>query len=540
MAKANLFWFLLLAWIAGIALGSFWPFDQAQVREISELWLSLALVPGLTLLAISWPGATTFDGGPAAKAKLSKVVTPGGPRYPRGVLVGLLMLLFVFGWLRLAGQLAEQTRLRYFADTSFATTLVGYIDTQPAISGEYQSFIFRVKQVKLNGGTRSELNERVQVTAGTYPVLQYGDQLALTGKLKTIDQASKIADWALKEQIFTSLFQPEVKTAGELPLGWSINTKLVFYRGVFKVKNIFLSGIKASLGEPNSAYVSGLLLGTKSALSKNWQEAFATVGLSHVLAVSGYNITIIAQSLMLALLYWLPRRRAFWCSFGLIIVFVIMTGATASVIRSAVMGILLLIGEVIGRIYHPRNAITFAAAVMLWFNPLILRYDVGFQLSFLATLGIFYITPLIQQVLKGSRPRTWRAKFAQTNWAGTLATTLGAQLAVLPLILFNFHTFSLASLPANLLVLPLVPLTMFFGFWAGIFGSWFGVLGQLFGLGAYLLSGFQLWVVKVFAAWQAGTFYLTLNTTWLVAIYLLGLVGIKLLWRKFKIAEQGL
>ena len=79
---------------------------------------------------------------------------------------------------------------------------------------------------------------------------------------------------------------------------------------------------------------------------------------------------------------------------------------------------------------------------------------------------------------------------------------------------------------------------MFFGFWAGIFGSWFSVLGQLFGLGAYLLSGFQLWVVKVFAAWQAGTFYLTLNTTWLLSIYLLGLVGIKLLWRKFKIADN--
>ena len=205
MAKANLFWFLLLAWIAGIGLGSFWSFDQAQVREISELWLSLALVPGLALLAISWR------------------------RYSRGVFIGLLMLAFVFGWLRLAGQLAEQTRLRYFADTSFATTVVGYIDTQPVISGEYQSFIFRVKQVKLNGSTRSELNERAQVTTGTYSVLQYGDQLALTGKLKTIDQASKIADWALKEQIFTSLFQPEVKTAGGVPPGRGAKPKPFFF-----------------------------------------------------------------------------------------------------------------------------------------------------------------------------------------------------------------------------------------------------------------------------------------------------------------------
>lgn len=527
MPKATLFWYLLAAWIIGIALGSF--------ILLSEFWLKLALIPGLILIMLGWR------------------------RYPRLVLAGFLMLIFFFGWWRLAAFQSDQTRLGQFADTNFAVTLVGYVDTEPASSvgaaGATQSFIFNTRLVRIAGHTVPQFfSERVSVTAGTTPKVEYGDRLELTGKLKLIEGASpvkspssdhgvnKIADWALKEQIYSSLFRPKIESSS-LILPWPTRLKLALYRPVFRLKKLFLDGITASLPSPNSGYVSGLLLGTKSALSKNWQQAFATVSLSHVLAVSGYNITIIAQTLMLVLLAWLPRKRAFWLSFGLIIVFTIITGATASVLRAATMGVLLLLGQVIGRIYNPRNAITFAAAVMLFFNPLLLRYDIGFQLSFLATLGIFYLTPLWQKALaripdpakspSGDHGAGWLAGFYSI-----LSTTLGAQLAVLPVILFNFNIFSFASLPANLLVLPFVPITMFFGFWAGVLGGWFNILARVFGLVAWLLSSYQLWVVKVFSVWQAGVFNITLSALGLALIYLLGIALVWYLWRRYKIADN--
>jgi competence protein ComEC len=189
----------------------------------------------------------------------------------------------------------------------------------------------------------------------------------------------------------------------------------------------------------------------RSGLLENYNRS----GTSHIVAVSGYNIAIIVGAL--SILAWvLGRRLSFWVSLLFICSFVIVAGASPSVIRAGVMGMLLLLGFKIGRLYSVIPALMFAGVLMLWINPKILLADIGFQLSFCATLGIILFMPLWEELAK--------------NWpklAGLKSiffVSVSAIFATLPITLPTFSQLSLVALPANLLVLPAVPLAMLFGF----------------------------------------------------------------------------
>ncbi|HYV33243.1 MAG TPA: ComEC/Rec2 family competence protein, partial [Candidatus Limnocylindria bacterium] len=199
----------------------------------------------------------------------------------------------------------------------------------------------------------------------------------------------------------------------------------------------------------------GILIGARKTLPQSVIDNFNTTGVSHVIAISGFNISIIIKSLeYLAKLF--GRRFSFWLSLIIIFSFVILSGASASVIRAAVMGSLLLIAFNIGRQYSITPALFFSAAVMLLINPKILFWDIGFQLSFAATLGIVYFSPLLDQITQ-NWPNPVQLK-------SILLTTMAAIVSTLPLILFYFGRLSLVAPLVNILILPFVPLTMLLGF----------------------------------------------------------------------------
>lgn len=240
-----------------------------------------------------------------------------------------------------------------------------------------------------------------------------------------------------------------------------------------------------SLPDPQAALAAGLLLGSRTAIPATLKEAFARTGLTHITAVSGYNVTIIITALDALLSFLLlPRQVTFWTATALTVIFALLTGASASVIRASIMAFLVILARKEFRLYSARLAITAAAAVMLLQNPLLLRHDLGFLLSFLATAGLVTLYPALAE-----RSQAWPALGGLKE---TLLQTLSAQAYVLPLLILAFGSVSLVSPLANVLVLPLIPATMLASFAAGI-GAFLPMpLNALVALPAYVLLSLEI------------------------------------------------
>ncbi len=218
--------------------------------------------------------------------------------------------------------------------------------------------------------------------------------------------------------------------------------------------------LSATISEPEAGLAKGLLLGGDNYLPRALKESFTRVGLSHMVAVSGYNITIIAELILcVGLLVGLWRKQAVWTALVGIVFFIIMIGMPASAARAGTMAGIVFVALQVGRLAHPTHVLLFALGAMLCFHPLLLRYDLGFQLSFLATLGILLLVPLYEPLA----PQHWLLAKA----GEILVMTLAAELFVLPLILFSFHAISPLILIGNFLVL-LVPLSMGLAFLSAV------------------------------------------------------------------------
>jgi competence protein ComEC len=234
------------------------------------------------------------------------------------------------------------------------------------------------------------------------------------------------------------------------------------------VRAWLLHGLNAIVPEPEAALGAGILLGVRSGISPEIEQAFATAGLTHVVAISGWNIAIVA-ALAAGALQPLRRRPGGLLAvplIGVVVVggYVLLTGASPSVMRAALMAGALLVARLGGSRSHAVSALVLAALVMLAAAPPVL-WDVGFQLSLLATAGLIWFGPSIERRLQ--RLPAWIRE--------PVALTLAAQLTTLPVILVNFERLSLVAPVANVVVVPLVPLAMF----ACAVAAPIGALGEL-------------------------------------------------------------
>ncbi len=296
----------------------------------------------------------------------------------------------------------------------------------------------------------------------------------------------------------------------------------IIYQKIYTVRDWFLRNLKASLPEPHSAFIAGILIGARSELPKSIIKEFQKTGTSHIIAVSGYNITIVAKALLAVLLVVFARRYAFWATIAGLVAFMIITGAQASVVRATIMGIAVLLARHVGRLPTPLYTLLIAAGIMVALDPLILRYDIGFQLSFLATFGILEVAPILEDHMQ------WTKRLGV--WGEVFVLTLSANICVLPLILYYFKILSLVTLPVNMVILPLIPATMLVGFFSGMFHV-LPVLGHIASYLTVLLSSVILAVVHFFANLPGAILYLPIGA-WSV-VFLYSLLGLAL-FREYK------
>ena len=207
--------------------------------------------------------------------------------------------------------------------------------------------------------------------------------------------------------------------------------------------------------EPESSFLLGLLVGMKDGLPGEMTDAFRDTGTSHILAVSGYNVTqLIEVGVLVFALAYVRRRRSSGMMVLAVVVFACIVGGDASVVRAALMGTVAVLATLLGRKYDAARSLAAAAAVMLAADPLVLRHDVGFQLSFAAVWGLYALAPALYRAV----PMRFRNSITKT-----MTETGAATLATAPIVLHSFGRLPYVGIAANMLILPLIPWAMLFG-----------------------------------------------------------------------------
>jgi competence protein ComEC len=265
------------------------------------------------------------------------------------------------------------------------------------------------------------------------------------------------------------------------------------------LKKEFSTNLGLALPEPVATLAGGLILGDKGGLGQEIEAEFRRAGLSHIIVLSGYNITIVANAVM-AIFAYFAGAWSWLFGLGAVILFVVMTGGEAAAVRSAVMAIVAIIARRYGRQYDAGVALIFAGFLMIWWNPLLLVFDLGFQLSFLATLGLIYLAPLVSRLFPAQNwflNKTGRGIFIELK--EVICTTTGAQVAVYPWLLWRTGNASLIGFISNIFVLPFIPLAMLGSFLTGASGFVSYYLSLMVSFPTYFLLKYVLQVAHFFA-----------------------------------------
>ena len=368
------------------------------------------------------------------------------------------------------------------------------------------------------------------IFADHHPAFGYGEVLNVSCNLKKPENKYERFDYKkflAKDGIFQVCTGAKIEKTGQKNI--SAAKKILFgTKGALEQKIALL------FPEPESGYLAGLLLGGSDRLEEEVAEQFRRTGTTHTVAVSGYNITILASALMLiGILLGLWRQQAFWLSVVGIVFFVLMIGLPSSAVRAAIMGILILWAAKRGRLANSIRAIIFAAALMVWFSPLILFYDVGFQLSFLATLGIVTVY--------GPLAEKFNVKSDFLELKSILLVTISAQLGVLGILIYTFESFSPISLLANLAILPLIPLIMFSGFGVVLISFIFPALAKVFASAVWTALHFEIKVVELLSQISWASIEIKhISIAWLFGYYVFLLLLIRYLKSSAKPGEYDM
>ncbi|MFZ2200170.1 MAG: ComEC/Rec2 family competence protein [Microgenomates group bacterium] len=272
--------------------------------------------------------------------------------------------------------------------------------------------------------------------------------------------------------------------------------------GILNMRRNWVAILEKTLPEPMSSLAAGILLGVKGQMPRDFYDSLVATGTLHIVAASGYNVSIVAIVIMKIMTIMFGRVIAVGCAILGIMGYVLIAGAGASVVRAGIMGSLTLIAYYFGRPAQARRLLWIAAAIMLLFDPLII-FDIGFQLSFVATFGLLYLEPWMTKLHSRSvgalhsgsvRGQSGLDKFLTAY----LYPTLEATIATLPIILYQFGKVSYISPLVNILILPIVPMIM------AITGAVIGVgvfvpgMAQIIAWVLYPLLWYMVAVIRLF------------------------------------------
>jgi competence protein ComEC len=395
------------------------------------------------------------------------------------LLTTVIGLGFVAGIARFELMEYHQAPSQFTTQVGSKVELTGLVVAEPELTAKSTRLVVEVS------------GERIVVSTDRYATIEYGDEVSFTGKLEKPEsfetefgRTFNYPGYLAVRDIFYTVSFAQVEVIG-VQQGNVILEKLLI------IKSLFLTSLQQYIPEPAVGLGAGLLLGVKSSLGKDLEDDFRTTGIIHIVVLSGANIMLVVLFVMYVLGLVLPVRLRAVMGIMAIVLFALLVGLSATVVRASVMATLVLLALLLGRRYDILRALFLAGAFMIMINPLLLVYDVGFQLSFLATLGLITVAPQFESLLSGVSPWFKLKEF--------FIATVATQIAIVPLLLFQIGQFSVVSIIVNMLVLPVVPLAMLATFLTGLAGFVFPALATVLGIAAY---GFLTYIILI-ATWFA-------------------------------------
>ena len=361
---------------------------------------------------------------------------------------------------------------------------------------------YKSRRLTLCAGEKGD-SGRVLATSSLYPAYDYGDFLEVTGKLEAPEffEGFDYPAYLARYDIYSLLYFPQLKlSSGDLSSTQKAKRKLLDFKQSARLI------LNQNLPEPEAGLASAMLFGYRRSLEKEDLEIFSQVGLRHLMAISGAHLTIIS-ALLLSLLSFLgfSHRRSFLPIIAFLFLFPLITGLASSAIRSALMGFFGFSAIYFKRPRSSFRAVVFSASLMLIFNPLLLSRDLGFQLSFLAVLGIIYLEPILKRFTSPLIELSFKnLKFKKfLNFVFSLLNlTIASQLASLPIMLFTFEKFSLIAPLANIFLAWTLPFILALLI-LGIFLSWLlPILSLYFFWPSYILLNFIFFISQKLAAFR--------------------------------------
>lgn len=418
--------------------------------------------------------------------------------------------------------------------------IIGLVCEEPERKIDRQKIVLCTEKI-LFANSQQVVVGRVLINLPLYPEFFYGDELELNGKLKSPQTFTYVNEFNQKIEFAYDKYLSRYKIFSLLRYPRRIKVlqkgKGNFIRGsLFTLKRKLIEKINIFLPEPQAGFLAGLLWGAKSAIDPELLQSFNKTGTTHIIALSGFNITIIGV-LMFLLAPWLfiKRQTAYWLVLVTIILFVLFTGGQASVVRAAIMGGLALTAYYLGRPKAMFILLILAAALMVFVNPLVIFYDVGFQLSFLATVGLLYLAPKLEIYF------LWLPN--KLSIRESAVATLSAILATLPLIAYEFKRISLVAFFANILILPAIPIAMAVGFLFIIAAFINFSVGRILSILVWLILAYIIFIVKIMAQIPNAQILINISGITVVllyfglllfAVYLYRFELKKLIWKRNK------
>ena len=374
-------------------------------------------------------------------------------------------------------------------------TVTGVVIAPPDVRDSYINLRVAVEQIRAaNDIQHIEVDGLLLARVPVDAQWAYGDRVVLSGFLQTPPENEDFSyrEYLARQGVYSfmsfadaSLLEPDVGNP--------------VFTAIFKFKAQALDLVYRFWPDPEASLLAGILLGVESGIPQDVRNAFNDTGTSHVIAISGFNITIIAGLFSTMFGRWLGYWRGMLLSILGIAVYTLLVGADAAVVRAAIMGSLTLLARQVGRRQDGLNSLAITAAVMSLFNPQI-PWDVGFQLSFAAVMGlVLYAEPLTE----------WFVSFASKRLPETTVQrlvapvseyflfTLAAGFTTLPIIAYHFQRLSISSLPANAAILPVQPPIMIVGGVAVLLGMLIYPLGQAV---AYITWPFVVYTIRIVEA----------------------------------------
>jgi len=411
------------------------------------------------------------------------------------ITASLCILALVAGVIRYQSSLpvADENRIEFYNDGA-EVMCNGVIASGSDNRDTYSQFVFSVTDVD-----SVPVSGKILLFAPRYPEYKYGDILQITGKLETptVTEDFDYQGYLAGRGIFSVAYFPAIKIVdtekGFAPLGWLYATRETLSRKMVEV-----------LPEPQASLAQGIILGIRSEIPQSIKDNFTRTGTTHVLAISGQNLSIVAGMFIATGIWLLGKKRYLyiWLALAATWGYAALTGLDAPVVRAAFMLSLFLFADLLGRQRSVLPALAFAAAVMLTINPALLR-DASFQLSFVSILGLVLVAPVLQAFGRNAvsaklGEEGWLV--SATNWIiDCLAVTIGVTLLVWPVTAHYFGIFSFVSPLATFLILPaLAPIIVTCAL-AAVLGLIVPLLGQAMGWAAWLFLSYMLLVVDWFA-----------------------------------------